>query len=349
MTAALRAALATQLSSALMVDDEWSVRAPHGFTWWPHRAAQRVEVGEPFEDGGAAGCRVVVETDVLSLDREPTPALEAALAGLMRFPPMAGFRVDREARRVTLVSTLFVSDALTPFFVPRLAVAAILQAAYAELGSDPLAKETGARPAWSVHPSAGARPRPDGLLRLVAGRIVPAGDAPSRWDDPAELLAAADDLAGQGARARASPGALNARFPCLHGSEDPLAPVASSLLQVRTREPHPELGQGVFLRLFLPGGGGLPGGRTPASVALALNGEEFADDRFTGQGLGSWTAESSEPETDLPVAPGPPRLCHVTFLPNYVRVPGALRNAVADAGKRAAWVTHLIAHRRGVA
>lgn len=346
MTAGLRALLAAQLSSALMVDEEWTVRTPHGFTWWPHRAAQRVEVGEPFEDGGAAGCRVVVETDVLALDAEPTPALEAALAGLMRFPPMAAFRVGRDERRVTLASALFVQDVLTPLFVPRLAVAAILQAAYAELGTDALAKETGARPAWSVHPSAGGRPGPDGLLRLVAERIVPSGDAVSRWDDPAELLSAADDLAGQ--RARAFPGGLNARFPFLPGSVDPLAPAASSLLQVRTRERHPELGQGVFLRLFLPGGEALHSGRTPASVAMALNGEEFADDRFAGQGLGSWTAESSEPETELPVAPGPPRLCHVTFLPNYVRVPGALRNAVSDAGKRANWAAHLFAHRRGV-
>jgi hypothetical protein len=349
MTAEPGPPLATQLFSALMVDGEWSVRTPRGFAWWPHRAAQRVDVGEPFADGGAAGCRVVVETDVLMLDADTAlPELETALSGLMRYPPMAAFRVDEETYRVTLVSALFVPDAFAPFFVPRLAVAAILQAAYAELGTEALARETGGRPAWSGHPSGGARPEPDGLLRLVAERIVPAGDALSRWDDPGELLAAADDLSAQGARARALPGGLNARIPFLPGAEDPLAPAASCLLQVRTREAHPELGHGVFLRLFLPGGEALLGGRTAASVSMDLNDEEIADDRFTGQGLGSWTAESSEPETELPVGPGPPRLCHVTFLPNYVAVPGALRNAVADAGKRAGWVAHLFAHRHGV-
>ena len=81
---------------------------------------------------------------------------------------------------------------------------------------------------------------------------------------------------------------------------------------------------------------------------MDLNAEEFSDAGFPGQSLGSWTVESSEPETDLPVAPGPPRLCHVTFLPNYIRLPGALRNAVVDAGRRAGWVAHLIAHRVGV-
>lgn len=349
MTDGLRAALAAQLSAALMVDEEWSVRTPHGFTWWPHRAAQRVEVGEPFEPGGAAWCRVCVETDVLAFDGEPAQKMEEVLAGLMRFPPMAAFRVDRMARRVSLVSALAVSDSLAPSFVPLLAVAAILQAAYAELGTDAVARETGARAAWSLHPSAGERPEPDDLLRLVPERIVPAGDGVSRWDDPAELLASADDLAGTSGRARALPGGLNARFPFLRGAADPFAPAASSLLQVRTRETHPELGRGVFLRLFLPGGDALLRGRSVASVALDLNGEEFSDGRFPGQGLGSWTAESSEPETELPVAPGPPRLCHVTFLPNYVRVPEALRNAVADAAKRAEWVARLIAGRPGVA
>jgi len=350
MTAGLRATLAAQLASTLMVDEEWSVRTPHGLTWWPHRAAQRIEVGEPFEEGGAEGCRVAVETDVLHLDAPVAlPALEAALSGLMRFPPMAGFRVDRGARRVTLVSALFVSEALAPFFVPRLAAAGILQAVYAELGTDALAAETGARPAWSVHPSAGARPVPDSLLRLVAERIVPAGDAASRWDDPAELLAAASDLAAQGAQARALPGGLNARFPFLPRAEDPLAPSNSSLLQVRAREPHPELGRGVFLRLFLPGGDALLAGRPAASAAMDLNAEEFGDVRFSVDSLGSWTAESSEPETELPVAPGPPRVCHVTFLPNYIRVPGALRNAVLDAAKRAGGAAQLFAHRLGVA
>jgi hypothetical protein len=347
MTADLRVGLAERLAAALMVDDEWSVRSPHGFTWWPHRAAQRVEIGEPYEEAAAAGCRVTVETDVLSLRGEPTAAVEEALAGLMRDPPMAGFRIDRRTRRVTLGSAAFVSEALAPHLVPRLAVAAILQAAYAELGSDALARMTGGRPAWSAHPSAGTRLLPDGLLRLVAERVVPAGDAPSRWDEPAELLAAADAVAG-GARVRALPGGLNVRFPFRAGASDPLAPRASSLLQVRTRERHPELGHGVFLRLFLPGGEALLAGRPAASAAMDLNEAEFADGRYAGESLGSWTAESSEPETELPVAPGPRRLCHVTFLPNYVRVPGALRSAVLDAAKRAGWVNRLFARRPGV-
>jgi len=85
---------------------------------------------------------------------------------------MAGVRVDEEGRKVTLVSSLFIHEALAPFFVPRLAVAAVLQATYAELGAETL---SGRR--------AFLRPRrltdlrrastSDGLLRLAAERVLP--------------------------------------------------------------------------------------------------------------------------------------------------------------------------------
>ncbi|HSB35964.1 MAG TPA: hypothetical protein VLH41_03760 [Thermoanaerobaculia bacterium] len=340
--------LADRLFSALMVDREWSVRESRGFVWWPHRFAQRVTAGEAFEDGGVAGCRVRVETDLLALDHSPTPALEATLGDLARHPPMAGVRVDEEGRKVTLVSSLFIHEALAPFFVPRLAVAAVLQATYAELGAETLARATGFPPAAETHPTSGARPHPDGLLRLAAERVLPAGDGPSRYADPGELRSSVDELRARGAKAVARPDGLNARFPFMASADDPLAPGISSLLEVRAGESHPELGRGVFLRLFLPGGSALLAGRPGTSVARRLNELELGDGRFACQTLGGWTLESSEPETDLPVAAGPPRLCHVTFLPNYVHVGGALRNAVLDAGLRALWAAHVFSHRRGV-
>ena len=340
--------LADQLFSALMVDPEWSVREARGFVWWPHRFAQRVMAGEGFEDEGVAGCRVRVETDLLALDRSPTPELEATLADLARHPPMAGVRIDEESRKVTLVSSLFVHEALAPFFVPRLAVAAVLQATYAELGAETLARATGFPPAAESHPSSGARPHPDSLLRLAAERVLPAGDGPSRYAEAGELLSSAVELRARGAKAVARPDGLNARFPFAANAGDPLAPGNSSLLEVRAGESHPELGRGVFLRLFLPGGSALPEGRPATSVARRLNELEHGDGHFACQAFGGWTLESSEPETDLPVAAGPPRPCHVTFLPNYVHVEGALRNAVLDAGRRALWAAHVFAHRRGM-
>lgn len=337
-----------ELRDALMVDPEWRVESDRAFTWWPHRVAQRVTAGEPFEDDGVRGCRIHVETDLLEV-AEPSAHLDGLLAELMRHPPMAAVRYDAGRRKAKLWSSLFVHEALAAFFLPRLAVAALLQATYAELGKESLTKLTGLPPAESVHPASGPRTAPDDLLHLARERVLPAGEGPSRWGDAGELRCAAEGLAARGAKAAPTPSGLNARFPFLAGAAEPLAPAVSSLLEVRHGEPHPELGHGVFLRLFLPGGPTLLRGVPPPTLALRLNDLERRDPSFTGASLGSWCLEQSEPETELPAQAAPPRLCHVTFLPNYVRVEGALENAVLDAGRRALWAAHVFAHGSGVA
>jgi hypothetical protein len=336
-----------ELREALMVDAEWSVGGERAITWWPHEFAQRISAGDAFEDGGATGCRLHVETDILDVPK-PSAPLDGLLSELARHPPMAAFRYDAADRKVRLWSSLFVHETLAPFFIPRLAVAALLQATYAQLGHDSLTKLTGLPAARSGHPVSGLRPTPDDLLGLTQARIVPAGDGASRYGEAGELLAAAEDLVARGARAQPTPRGLNARFPFDPGAPEPLSPGGSSLLQVRHDETHSELGHGVFLRLFLPGGDALMQSLTPATVALRLNDLERRDPAFSCASLGSWCLEQSEPEIDLPVRAAPPRLCHVTFLPNYVRVEGALRNAVIDAGMRAVWAARVFAHGRGV-
>lgn len=336
------------LFARLLVDEAWSVREARGFVWWPHRFAQRVAVSEPFEDAGVVGCRVTVETDVLLLAGDGAPVAPQRLAGvlaeLMRFPPMAGFVVDEAAGLVRLFTGLFVHESLAPFLAPRLAVASILQATYAELGCDELARATGLPPARSAHPSSGARPAPDGLLRLAGERVVPAGDEPSRYQEAGELHRAAEQLVARGARAAATPSGLDARFPFRAGGDDPFAPRHSSLLQVRHAEPHPELGRGVFVRLFLPVSASVAE-RTPDDAALHLNALERRDERFTCASLGSWCLERSESESpELAGLETPKRLAYVLFLPNYVRIENLLFNTVLDAGMRALWAAHVLAH-----
>src|SRR6185436_8124494 len=102
---------------------------------------------------------------------------------------------------------------------------------------------TGLPLARGVHPESGARGVPDGLLRLVAERVVPAGDQPARWTSSEEVLEAAAALEAHGARATASPRGLSARVPFLPAGAS--GTEGSALLQVRA-EAHPELGNGAF-------------------------------------------------------------------------------------------------------
>lgn len=322
-----------------MVDEAWSVLEESAFAWWPHEHAQRIFVSEPYEDAGVVGRRLRAETDVLrgapGADRA---AVDRTLADLMRFPPMSGFVRDEEGS-VRLFSGVFVHEALAPFAISRFVVSAVLAATYAELGSAALSEATGLPPFVSAHPTTGRRPHPDGLLNLAAARLAPEGKGASRFSEPAELLAVAEELAALGARASAHTRGVDARFPFRKDVAEPFAPRSSSLLQIRTAAPHPELGSGVFLRLFLPVFD------ADASRALRLDELERSDARFACASLGAWCLDSSEPErVELPVLSAPPRLCHVTFLPNALYASGALRNLAVDEGQRALFAAHVFSH-----
>lgn len=321
-----------------MVDEAWGVKEERAFTWWPHEHAQRISIGEPFEDAGVSGRRLTAETDVLRGDTgADRAAVDRALVELMRFPPLSGFVGDEDGN-VRLVSGVFVHEAFARFVVPRFVVSAVLAATYAELGCESLSTATGLSPFTSAHPTSGRRPQPDGLLNLAAARIAPDGKEASRFAEPVELLAVVDELTALGARASADPRGVDARFPFRSGVDEPFAPKSSSLLQIRTASPHPELGSGVFLRLFLPVF------EADAPLPLRLNGLERADGRFACASLGSWCLESSEPEhLELPVRSAP-RLCHVQFVPNALHVPGSLANLAVDMGHRALWAAHVLAH-----
>ncbi len=332
--------LVDRLFRHLMVDEAWSTREERGFTWWPHRAAQRVWAGRSFEDNGVSGCRLHVESDALRLDGSLEDPAASVLVALLRFPPLSSFHVDTETGAVRLWASAFVSGETAPHLLPRLAVAAALQATYVEMGAPALRQHTGLRSLTSSHPVTGPRPDADDMLNLAGARLMPAGERPSRYGDTAELAAIADDLFAREADARLVPGGLNARFPFREDGDRPFGPLSSSLLQVRTHEAHPELGNGAFLRLFLPPV--IRGDLTRA--ALWLNQLERHDERLAGLCLGAWTLEQSEPELELPVRPAPPRLAHVTFLPNYVFAQNTLFNASMDAGMRALWAAHVFSH-----
>lgn len=161
---------ADEFYERLLIDAEWAARRPDGFTWWPHRLAQRVRL-EPVS-GGAA--RIHVETDVLLTDAVTdvvSEELAATLVELMRHPPMSAFIHAAGDGVVRLWSASRVSRENAPFVLPRLATAAARQATYAEMGLESLGARTGLSPATSGHPDSGARPHADGLLDLVAERV----------------------------------------------------------------------------------------------------------------------------------------------------------------------------------
>ncbi len=319
------------LYARLLIDDGWALRDDRSFSWWPHRVVQRVRAEEPVGEGEAASARVHVETDVLFADAL-TLRQATTLADLLRYPPLASFVVDREDGVVRLWSAAIVTKDTDPVALGFLSAAAALQAIYAEGGREGLEDELGLPAARSEHPRSGSRPHPDGMLDLLTARIAPEGKNASRFKDPADWVGAAAALEPFGARAEASPKGLDARLPVLDPLDGthPLGPRASALLQARHAERHPEMGTGVFLRLFLPA----DAAPAQADVALNLNARE-REVPFAIDATGAWTLEAPETEFAVGTLAGQPRLCYVRFVPNALHLPGLLPALAADMARRA--------------
>ena len=319
------------LFARLLIDDAWALRDDRSFSWWPHRVVQRVRAEEAVGENDAAGSRVHVETDVLFAEAI-TLRQAGVLADLLRYPPLSSLVVDREDGVVRLWSAVLVTKETAPVALGFLSASAALQAIYAEGGREGLEDELGLPAATSEHPRSGARPHPDGMLELLKARIAPEGAKASRFTDPSDWIGAAAALQPFGARAEASPRGLDARLPFLDPLEGthPLGPRASALLQGRHAERHPEMGTGVFLRLFLPA----DAAPATADVALNLNAKE-REVPFAIDATGAWTLESPETTFALAAVGGKPRLCYVRFVPNALHLPGLLPALAADMARRA--------------
>lgn len=319
------------LFARLLIDDAWALRDRTAFSWWPHRVVQRVRAEEPVGEGDATSCRVHVETDVLFAD-DVTLRQAGILTDLLRFPPLASFVLDREDGVLRLWSAAIVTKETSPVALGFLSAAAALQAIYAEGGREGLEDELGLPAARSEHPRSGSRAHPDGMLDLLSARIAPEGQDASRFTDSLEWLSAAAALEPFGARAEASPRGLDARLPFLDPLEGthPLGPRVSALLQGRHGERHPEMGTGVFLRLFLPP----DAAPAHADVALNLNAKE-REMPFAIDATGAWTIETPDTTFSFGTLAGTPRLTYVRFVPNALHLPGLLPALATDMARRA--------------
>src|SRR5262249_31400743 len=149
------------------------------------------------------------------------------------------------------------------------------------------------------HPASGARRDWDDILNVPAQLLIPTGQEPSRYRGQ-EML---DTLA------------MLQRPPCLLATgtdqglsgEFPFGQL-SSLLQMKTNEPHPRLGQGLLRLLEIPAGPSGLSNVEAARKALELNEWEQRAGPFA-HFLGSW-------------CPGDRALCFVSFFPNGLFAPG---------------------------
>jgi len=314
------------LFQQMMIDDEWSIRRPRGFTWWGYRLAQHVEAGEPRPAAdGAMGSVIRVWTEVArDVPRDADAATLLAPANMQQ--SMSALVWDRDAATINECATSPMYDDTVDAWVPLLAAAAVLQNTAAHSRAHAVAELVGGVPASTDHPISGERPAMDDLLNGPAAWVAMADGAPSRFAGHQMLALAAfaekHEVVGSGDESG---------FTCevAYSVDVPaIARVASNaggglgtaLVQAFTDQPHPELGNGVLWLVRLP--------KTVDPTTARMTANELNLLEASGESpsklCGAWCATGST-------------LNHVSFLPSFVAQDGILENLLVDTMARAAW------------
>jgi hypothetical protein len=305
----LRAVL--EIYEDLQIDTEWTVWDRRGFTWWPHRHAQRVWSEEGVDSFGQVH-RVHVETGWGSGQAIASRERQAAVAVLMGSMSLAGAIVSGDELRWR--SHAVIHEENRAWLTKLLEIAALVQATNVERGTDIL-ETLALRSVTSGHPTSGVRGVPDEMLEALAG--LPLRDDPPPVDD-AEIDEVVGVLEQVGVEVERRPDGLSADMPQLVGGR----PMTFELsLEERT-----SIGRGVRMTLRLPS---FPETLGVQEFPLDLNRMEVHGEPMAHL-LGSWAA-------DLPDGSEPTPF-FTCFAPNVTLRPGVLLNLVLSIGTRASWI-----------
>lgn len=243
-----------ELYKRLMVDAEWSIRGPRGFTWWSYRLAQHVEASVPVRVGDADVCEVRIWTEIVNGVDPDGPAAAVVSMPNMR-ATLSATVWDRERRTVADYCTAVVHPETADWMAWLLPVAALLQNTAAHSRAHALADALNGTPAESSHPTNGQRPEADELLGAPERVIMPDGKQPSKF--VGEVTQAVARTTGRIGLAGFS---TDDEFICelpFTGSRTisfvtDSEPVETALLEVYSDLEHPDFGRGALMTVALP-------------------------------------------------------------------------------------------------
>ena len=299
--------LVRKIFKDMNIDEEWSVETDRGFTWWGHHYGQRIWAEQPIKDNGFHITKVNAETELLKYPVRSTET-ETLLAIEMMKASLSGLVIDQKADRIKLHCSAYIHEENQNWLRRIFSLATIMQVIEAENKGDVLAMMVELQPDKSNHPDSGVRNDMDEMLNVVDQAIIPVGREPFRSIGEFEFRRAAEILNSQNLISTASETGLSAYLPF---ADD------SALLQVDTEHGHPELGNGLLIRLFLPPEKILP--VTDIDGPFVMNLNSMQQNSFpSGHFLGSWCSGTVGENLQTAV--------YVTFIPAIVCTPGILLN-----------------------
>ena len=259
-------------SKAMRIDDEWSVTAPRGFTWWGHQLAQRVWAEDCRKDDGVDVTLMHVETDFLR-NVENTQQTYEALNDLNAGASQFAFLYDPENRYIGLHSTVYTHRQNLDWSKRIFLETVGLQASYAHMMAGRISHLfVGSEPGTSPHPDNGFRQVKDEMVGLIDNFYIPMSEQEAPIES--DTFKFMEEQLQSRFMITTGDSCLTAEFPFT--GEEPVCVrlaqgkpgVVTSLLKVNSDEGHPLLRKGLMMRMILP----VSYGREQALVyAMSLN------------------------------------------------------------------------------
>lgn len=292
------------------VDAQWSVLEERGFTWWADGLAQRVWAELAFDDDGIEICRVFAETELARGVGSATDAMKVIdpLNGLSAGSALV---IDPDAGTIRSVASVWIHEQTSEILARSFSVTAAIQIAQAQTQGPLLAPLVDGELAISEHPDSGPRPEPDEMLGLL-DLVTSDGASPSLWVG-AEMTTALEMVQSLPivTLATGDETGMSIEVPFRQ---------ATALVEVDATEPHPSLGNGMLVRLSLPGGA------NPGPEWAAMLNQLELDSLTRSQFIGSWVGSASFPT-------------HVSFYPNLLARTGmGVVNIALSMINRVGWL-----------
>ena len=316
--------LVSALQSELQIEPEWSVPLDRGFQWWPGHLSQRVWADPFTEIDSHRFSRVHIESDFLRNVDESEKVLKLT-AYANRLTTISAVVFNPDEKRIRLHTSVCVSEENVEAVLKLAGTIAPLQAADASAKSLGFAEMLSVEPDITAHPAKGIRN--SGHMCLLALQAMAELNQESASASEIDFKPLEDLDPRPWVMGFAGKGGLTAEFPFTSNTPSALAAAAgeglgTALLQLNTDFKHPQLGDGVLMRLTLP---------LNASPELtnALNLLEVRDGANNADQLGGWCEDKNGP-------------VFVTFIPTCLLEWGWLRGFIYDNAIRTNWAKALL-------
>jgi len=317
--------LVQKIYKDMNIDEEWSIADEKGFTWWGHQYAQRVWVDQPIDSDEFLVTKVNAETDLFRFSVRSNET-ETILGIEMMKASLSGLVIDQEAGRIKLRCSAYIHEENESWLGRIFSLAAIMQVIEAESKGNILAMVPELHPDKSNHPYSGVRNDMDEMLNLVTQVVIPEGNRPFHSIGDFEFRRTADILNSQNLLSTASESGLAAYTPFAGDT---------ALLQVDTKQEHPELGKGLLIRLSLPPERIESQTAIDGRLIMDMNSKEQTS-QPSGHFLGSWCLG--------PVGKNAQTAVFVTFIPAIVCKPGILLNMCISTLCHSKWAEEYLVY-----